>query len=243
MSNILFVLSGANHWTQSDGSSMPAGFFAEELVRPHQAFTESGHAITIASPGGRRPTMDQASIDPQVVGPDAASYRCYVESIAAQLESPAPLSDVSGHDYDAIVIPGGHAPMEDLHADEDLGRILSEATHAGAVVAAVCHGPAALLSATRPDGTWLFAGRRVVSLTNEEEEIFGTAAGAPWLLESRLRASGGVFEGAAPWTPHVVRDRRLITGQNPHSSALVADAILEELSRTGPSAAPLRAQS
>ena len=229
MSTILFVLSGADHWTQSDGSSAPAGFFAEELVRPHRAFTEAGHAITISTPGGRRPTMDQASIDPQVVGPDAAFYRCYVESIAAQLESPTPLSDVAGQDYDALVIPGGHAPMEDLYADADLGRVLGEATDAGAVIAAVCHGPAALLSATRPDGTWLFHDRRVVSLTNEEEEIFGTAAGAPWLLESRLRERGGVFEGAAPWTPHVVRDGQLITGQNPHSSALVADAILEEL--------------
>lgn len=239
MSMILFVLSGVDHWTQSDGSLMPAGFFAEELVRPHRAFTEAGHAITISSPGGRRPTMDQASIDPAVVGPDAASYRCYVESIATQLESPEPLGDLSGHDYDAIVIPGGHAPMEDLHADAALGRILGEATDADAVIAAVCHGPAALLSATRPDGTWLFDGRRVVSLTNEEEEIFGTAAGAPWLLESRLRAMGGVFEGAAPWTPHVVRDGRLITGQNPHSSALVADAIIEELRAARPAAARL----
>ena len=59
------------------------------------------------------------------------------------------------------------------------------------VVAAVCHGPAALLSATRPDGTWAFAGRKLAGFTNDEETQAGLAERAPWLLENRMREAGG----------------------------------------------------
>jgi hypothetical protein len=49
------------------------------------------------------------------------------------------------------------------------------------------------------------------------------------LLESRLRELGGRFEGTANWQPFAVRDGQLITGQNPQSSARVAEMLLEAL--------------
>jgi putative intracellular protease/amidase len=51
----------------------------------------------------------------------------------------------------------------------------------------------------------------------------------PFQLESRLRSIGGVFEGAANWQAFAVRDGWLITGQNPQSSALVAQHVLAAL--------------
>src|SRR6267378_2140187 len=49
-------------------------------------------------------------------------------------------------DFDALVIPGGHAPdkMRMRHAMVDLAR---EAMEAGKPVAAICHGPQVLISA------------------------------------------------------------------------------------------------
>jgi putative intracellular protease/amidase len=40
---------------------------------------------------------------------------------------------------------------------------------------------------------------------------------------------GGRFEGAANWQPFAIRDGQLITGQNPQSSHLVANTLLEAL--------------
>jgi putative intracellular protease/amidase len=37
------------------------------------------------------------------------------------------------------------------------------------IVAAVCHGPAGLLTASRPDGTWVFKDRQLTGFSNEEE--------------------------------------------------------------------------
>jgi protease I len=58
------------------------------------------------------------------------------------------------HDFDALVIPGGHAPdrMRMRHAMVDLAR---EAMEAGKPVAAICHGPQLLISANALRGRTL----------------------------------------------------------------------------------------
>ena len=107
--------------------------------------------------------------------------------------------------------------MEDLAVDEAMAELLLAADTDDTLIASVCHGPAALLSVTAPDGSWPFAGRRLTALTDEEETLFGTAANAEWLLESRLRERGAVFAGRPAWPPHVIVDGHLLPGQNPGS--------------------------
>jgi putative intracellular protease/amidase len=117
----------------------------------------------------------------------------------------------------------------DLFQDSDLGRLLIEADAAGKLIGAVCHGPAALLSAVDEEGRWRFAGREMAAFTDEEERLFGTADGAPWLLASRLRELGARHTGGPAYQPFNVRDRNLFTGQNPASSAPMARAMVAAL--------------
>jgi putative intracellular protease/amidase len=233
MSSILIVLSAADTWIRSDGSEYSTGFWAEELIVPFRRFANAGHTVDFATPGGVAPTLDPHSVDRAIVGDSADMLLEEVDAITDRLKKPLTLSDVDISDYDAVFIPGGHAPMVDLFQDRDMGRILSDAVGAGKVVGAVCHGPAALLSATSDDGTWLFAGRRLAVVTDEEERAFGTAENAPWLLASRLREYGAVVEGGPNWEAFVVQDGRLITGQNPASAGQVAAAVLAELGAAG----------
>ncbi|MFR9727930.1 type 1 glutamine amidotransferase domain-containing protein [Saccharopolyspora sp. MS10] len=230
MSTILIVMSGADTWERTDGSRYPTGYWAEELAAPHAAFVAAGHEVRFASPGGVLQPLDRHSADPEIAGPDCARH---VEHAAAALRAagpPRPLAEIDAADHSAIMIPGGHGPVVDLHQDPELGRLLHAADAAGAVIGAVCHGPAGLLSATGTDGSWRFAGRRMTAFTDEEERLFGTAEGAPWLLASRLRERGGRHVGGAPYEAHVVRDGNLVTGQNPASSAPLAEAMLAALS-------------
>ena len=162
-------------------------------------------------------------------GEQAPEFAAYIERLADQLASPLALGDVKVADYDAVFIPGGHGPMEDLAHDPDLGRILIEADAAGTITASLCHGPAALLSANLPGGRWLFTGRSLTVFTNEEERLNGTADKAPWLVETVLAARGATVESAAAWGEHVVVDGNLITGQNPASSRALAEKVLEVL--------------
>jgi putative intracellular protease/amidase len=230
MSRILIVLSAADLWTRADGSEYPTGFWAEELMVPYRRFVDAGHKVDFATPGGVAPTLDPHSVDPSIVGDSAArALRAEVDGIADQLEDPLTLSDIDIDDYDAVFVPGGHAPMVDLYQDPDMGRILSDAVARERIVASVCHGPAALLSASSDDGSWLFAGRHLAVVTDDEERAFGTAQNAPWLLASRLREFGAVVEGGPNWEAFVVQDGRLISGQNPASAGQLADAVLAEL--------------
>jgi putative intracellular protease/amidase len=231
MPNLLLVLTGADNWTLADGSGHPTGFWAEELVEPMRVFDDAGVDVTVATPGGVRPTVDEASLSPQGAGSQerAGELRADLDALADRLAAPERLEDVSPAQYDGVFIPGGHGPMEDLATSNELGQLLTTMLDDDKVVAAVCHGPAALLSATRPDGTWAFAGRNLAGFSDEEEAQAGLADQAPWLLESRMRESGGTIHGGPAWQPFSVVDRNIVTGQNPASSTEVAQKTVERL--------------
>ena len=110
-----------------------------------------------------------------------------------------------------------------------MGRILVEAQREKKIIAPVCHGPAALLAAKDEDGKWLFAGRKMTAFSDEEEVEFGTASNAPWLLADTLRKSGAIYEKGPNWGAFIVKDGNLLTGQNPGSTASLADAVIAAL--------------
>jgi putative intracellular protease/amidase/uncharacterized protein (DUF2267 family) len=231
MPSMLLVLTGSDHWTLDDGTRHPTGFWAEELLTPLDVFDDAGLEVTIATPGGVRPTVDETSLSADMVGGEepAAALRRALEARSAQLEAPVRLEDVSAEDYDGVFIPGGHGPMEDLAVSPGLGALLVSMLDDDKVVASVCHGPAALLAATRPDGAWAFAGRTLSGFTNEEETQAGLAERAPWLLEDRMREAGGTLEQGPAWQPFSVVDGNVVTGQNPASSGEVARHAVEQL--------------
>ncbi|MDQ0145234.1 type 1 glutamine amidotransferase domain-containing protein [Pseudarthrobacter niigatensis] len=232
MANILMVVSAADSLTMKDGSEHPTGYWAEELVVAHQTLTQAGNTVHIATPGGRKPTVDQVSLAAESAGGEdrAQGFRDYLEKIDGELAHPLVLADVDAAAYDAVVMPGGHGPMADLYQDTDLGRLLVSANRDGKIIAPFCHGPAGLLSATDDDGGFTFKGRRLTVFTNEEELGGGTGENTPWLVEDALKAKGAVIENGAAWSSNVVRDGNLITGQNPQSSEDVAKEVLAALS-------------
>ncbi|MFJ3670715.1 type 1 glutamine amidotransferase domain-containing protein [Streptomyces sp. NPDC090106] len=230
MSKILFVLTGADHWTLADGTSHPTGYWAEEAAAPYEAFKAAGHEIVVATPGGVVPTVDRASLAPDYNGGQEGADRvAAVLAGATELREPVDLTDVDLDDYAAVYYPGGHGPMEDLAVDAGSGALLTRALDSGKPLGVVCHGPAALLAAVRADGTNAFAGRRITAFTNTEETQSGFADKALWLLEDRLVEAGVQVGTGEPWAPHVVVDDNLVTGQNPASSAPVATELLKKL--------------
>ncbi|MFI6977101.1 type 1 glutamine amidotransferase domain-containing protein [Embleya sp. NPDC050154] len=230
MAKILFVLTGSDHWTLADGTRHPTGFWAEEAAAPFEAFTAAGHEVVVATPGGVEPTVDRASLAPEVNGgPDGvAAVTSALERFTA-LRTPIDLADVDLADYAAVFYPGGHGPMEDLAVDATSGALLTAALDSGKPLGVVCHGPAALLAAKRADGTSPFAGYRLTAFTNAEETQADFADRAEWLLQDRLTELGVDFREGTPWAPYVVVDRNLYTGQNPSSSAPLAAELVKAL--------------
>ncbi|MGW1728024.1 type 1 glutamine amidotransferase domain-containing protein [Streptomyces sp. NPDC002306] len=230
MAKVLFIVSGATYWVLKDGTRHATGYWAEEFAMPYKAITEAGHEVVIATPGGVIPTVDMMSLRPSMAGgEDGALELEEIIRSAEVMRRPLKLSDVRLEDYDAVYLPGGHGPMADLAYDADVGRLLTAQLASGKPLAIVCHAPASLL-ATRIHGESPFKGYRVTGFTNEEEEGVGLAAKATWLLEDELKDKVGVDFSRGPiWEPYMVEDRNLITGQNPHSAAILGDRLLEVL--------------
>lgn len=230
MAKVLFVVTGATYLVLKDGTRHATGYWAEEFARPYQAITEAGHEVVVATPGGTTPSVDMMSLRPSMA--DGEKGALELEEIirsAEVMRRPLQLSDVRLEDYDAVYLPGGHGPMQDLAFDADAGRLLTAALASGKPLAIVCHAPAAMLS-TRIHGKSPFAGYRVTCFTNEEEEAVGLASRCQWLLEDELKEKVGVDFSRGPiWEPYMVEDRNLITGQNPHSAAVLAERLLKIL--------------
>jgi ketosteroid isomerase-like protein len=135
--------------------------------------------------------------------------------------------------------------MVDLAENPDVLRLLCVTHNASCIVAAIGHGPAALLSAPhRADGLWLFDGYRMTGFTDEEEDQTRLGRlGMAWGLEAALKNRGAVFDDAlAAWASHVVVDRNLITGQNPASANATADAVLKRVGVPGKSTINIASQ-
>lgn len=216
--NILMIVTSHN---QIDANH-PTGLWLEEFAIPYQLFRQQTYTLTVASPAGGMTPIDPKSLEP------SATAETHQDALQA-LQYTEPLASIDPLQYDAVFFPGGHGTMYDLPT-EQVGEIVSQLFKAGKIIAAVCHGPAALVAAKQPDGTPLVKGKTVTGFTNEEEEAVQLAKLMPFLLESRLRELGAKFEKAPNWQDYVIVDGQLITGQNPQSSASTAKAVIKALS-------------
>jgi putative intracellular protease/amidase len=228
MAKVLFIVSGAAYWVLKDGTRHATGYWAEEFANPYEILIDAGHEVVVATPNGVIPTVDMMSLRPEMAGGIDGALR--LEAIiryAEAMRRPLQLSDVRLEDYDGVYLPGGHGPMADLAWDADAGRLLTAQLASGNPLIIVCHAPAAML-ATRIHGVSPFKDYKVTCFTDEEEEAVGLASKATWLLETDLKEKIGVNFSRGPiWEPYMVEDRNLVTGQNPHSAAVLGNRMLE----------------
>ena len=207
----------------------PTGFYWEELAVPYWRLRDAGLTVDLASLAGGAAPADPGS-EAEEGRPEAVQRFLDDADAMAQRQATLAIAGVDPTAYDLIFLPGGHGTMWDFAQSARLGAVVAQAYEAGAVVGAVCHGPAGLVGARLSDGRPLVAGKRVNSFTDAEEEAVGLTKVVPFLLESRLRELGGLFEGNAEnFQAHAVRDERLVTGQNPQSSERVASLLLQAL--------------
>lgn len=88
---------------------------------------------------------------------------------------------------------------------------------------------AALLD-VRKDGQPFIAGKQVTGFSVLEERLAWRKDKVPFLLEDELKQRGAHYgKSFLPFTPHVVTDGRLVTGQNPQSAKAVAERVIELL--------------
>ncbi|MBV4521173.1 type 1 glutamine amidotransferase domain-containing protein [Pseudomonas sp. SWRI74] len=255
--NVLVVLSDSDHLDLKDNKVFATGFYLNELMQPVKMLLEAGHSVTFATPEGKAPTLDESSNNKMYFNNDVDALREHktlLENLkitsreASPVISLARVEQIGYERFDAVYIPGGHAPMQDLLHSTALGKLLNNFHDNDKTTALVCHGPIALLSTladpvafTRQLETerktsingWTYAGYKFTVFSNQEEELAkGLLNGGAMKFypQTALEQAGGLFSSnTSPWTSHVVIDRELITGQNPSSAVDVGKAIVERL--------------
>jgi putative intracellular protease/amidase len=152
--------------------------------------------------------------------------------LMALLDATPKLADIDLDQFDALMIAGGQAPMFSFRANADLKQAIVHFYEAEKPVAAYCHGTSALVDVKLPDGSYLVEGKTVTGFANVEEDYGDAFVGQkimPWRVEDALTERGANYVQGGLFKAFVVRDGRLITGQQQYSSRKVAQAVVEAL--------------
>ncbi|WP_339919160.1 type 1 glutamine amidotransferase domain-containing protein [uncultured Flavobacterium sp.] len=224
MKKVLFVLT-----SHSDlgNTGEKTGFWVEEFAAPYYELADKGVVIDIATPLGGQPPIDPKSDDPSAATEDTKRFDKDTE-LKAKLSKTHKLTEVKESDYDAVFYPGGHGPLWDLATDKTSIDLISAFYSNKKPVAFVCHSPAALKN-VKVNGEFLVKGKKLTGFSNTEEAAVGLTDVVPFLLEDALQANGATYSKVEDWHPYAVEDGLLITGQNPASSKLVAEKLLQQL--------------
>ena len=220
---MLIVVSS---YGKEQGKQRP-GFEFDEFSQAWLIFKSNGLEIDVASPKGGIVEADEFNktkpYNEQVLN-DPTAMELLNNTIAT--------SKIKPEIYDAVYIVGGKGAMFDLPFDPSLQEII----HAiykknNAIVSAVCHGPAAFVNVKDEQGKYLIAGKKITGFCNDEEDKFGKTwkSEFPFMLEDKLKARDTYYEKGEAMLPHVVVDGRIITGQNPFSTTLLAEETLKAM--------------
>ncbi|MEO1263796.1 MAG: type 1 glutamine amidotransferase domain-containing protein [Bacteroidota bacterium] len=258
--NILVVMSEVSEMKLKGGYDYKTGFYLNELMEPVKIFMEAGHKLTFATPTGLAPTLDPVSDTPDhFLDTSQENYNAH-KALFNQLmltdkeHSPVVsfgrIEQMGIENFDAVFVPGGHAPLGDLVANDLLSKFLKHFNAESKPTGLVCHDPVALLSSlpnsnefeaemkvgkkAEPGKGWIYDGYKMTVFSNSEETVatkyyLGGDELFYWPENALTLAGGNYSRGEEDWAPYVVVDRELVTGQNNKSSAAVGKAVIKLL--------------
>ncbi|MBF0850968.1 type 1 glutamine amidotransferase domain-containing protein [Gluconobacter sp. R75690] len=253
---VLVVLSSAHELTLRDGRHYPTGFYLNEFAVPVQALIQAGYEPVFADPQGNAVTWDAHSASARYFGGSEKALQNTIQFVEGldSLKHPRTLASVrveGSSMYVGIVVPGGHAPLEDLMTDPDLGEILRAFHNDGKTTGLICHGPVALASSLpnargfhaalvagntndirRLAAGWPYTGYHMTVFSTPEEQFAETHQLKGHVLfypATALADAGAMVEEAQIWTPNIVTDRELITAQQPFSDKEFSVALVKAL--------------
>ena len=210
----------------------PTGAWLPEIAHPWHELRQAGIAVDLASPAGGRVPIDPGS-DPRTGGRGDDVVRAFLAEGLPLIEESLALTAIDAARYDAVLVAGGTGAVFDLPGNAALQALITAMWTEGKIVAAICHGTAALLDLRLADGSWLVAGRRLTGFTNAEEARVLPQAGQilPFLIETRARERGADFQQGEAFASFTVVDGRLITGQQNHSGRELGRHLVTALSQ------------
>lgn len=223
---MLFAVSNARFYGESDIRT--SNHFAE-IIYAYDVFDKAGYAIDFVSPKGGAVPIGYINSDSMMI-----DY-LYDEDFMNLLEHTKKAGEINPNEYTGIFYSGGGAAMFGVPLEESIQKIARDIYEQNeGIVSAVCHGTAGIANIKKSDGTYLVAGKRITGfpdLFEDKERAYFQEF--PFSIEEQVNANGGTFHYSSEgWDGYTEIDGRVITGQDPTSSALVAHAVIEALKKS-----------
>lgn len=233
---VLLVMSAADRLPLQNGKTYATGVFLSEFYPTYTALIRSGYTVDFATPGGRKATIDTESLKEKYwkkekhLLPEA---RAFILKNTGFLH-PKTLEEAlaNRNDYQGMIIPGGQGLMVDLIKDHQVTALLLHFAEKEKTIGLVCHAPALLLAIPKEKNP--FRGYRVSSVTWLEEMVIENfiMKGKPAnrKIGRQLKKHGMKHRKGLPASNFAIRDRKLVTSQNPYSNRAFTRHYLEALS-------------
>ena len=218
-------------------SSSETAFWLSEVTHPYWHLVERGVEIDFASPAGGQVVYDPYS-DPyfaQSTEPNDLVSKGFLAdpALVQKLASTLKLSEIDLDRYDAVHVAGGRGATFDLYPSEHVADALEHFWGKGKVVGAICHGAIAL--GNIPER---IKGRRTTGYTLEGDRtlqrMFGEGFLIPHFPQTVLEEAGSYYSRVGADDPYVVKDGRLVTGQNQQSASEYALVLLHAMTGDSP---------
>ncbi|MFI3546508.1 type 1 glutamine amidotransferase domain-containing protein [Mammaliicoccus sciuri] len=227
MKKIMIVNTSAEYY---EGTRKPTGLWLGELVHFYDYFNTEDYQIDLFNINGGETPIDPVSLNPLMLDKVTKAY--YNDhTFMEKLKNSPSISEANPETYDVIYFTGGHGVMFDFPDNTYIQDAVNEVYRHGGVVAAVCHGIAALLNVKDENGRYFIDHKQITGFSNAEEILANRKRLVPFMLESELKIRDAKYSKAkVPFRPYVQVDNRLVTGQNPQSPKQVAQAVARILS-------------
>lgn len=210
-------------------SGKVTGTWFEEVATPYYRLKGAGYEVVLASLTGGEAPIDLLSMQAPFTTPNTERFSA--DHVAMQtLKRTRRLNDIDHRDFDALFFPGGYGLLWDLASDSRTIRVVEEFYASDKPIAMVCHAPAILRDTKKPNGEWLVKGLTVTGFMNAEDDELDLSHHLLFSLEDMLKERGAQYKGTEKnWEAHIEIDGPLMTGQNPASAPILADALAERL--------------
>jgi putative intracellular protease/amidase len=233
---VIFIMSAAKELKLNYGKTYPeTGVFLSEFYLAYKEIVNLGYDVDFATPKGVVSSIDKESYNKKYWKSRDTLIAEATEFIKQNPKFNKPLTLEQAlenmNSYKGMVIPGGQGLMVDLFYDPNISKILKNFSQKGKSIGLICHAPALILSIPKEENP--FVGYEVNSVTGLEEFFIENFVmkGKPKnrKIAKQLKKLGLKYVKGKPAGNFAVRDRELVTSQNPYSNEAFNKLYLEAL--------------
>lgn len=220
---ILFITSNQHFYGNTELNT--SNHFAE-IVLAYDVFKKAGYEIDFVSPEGGAIPIGYINTSDEI-----QKRYLYDADFMKLLKRTYGPSAINPANYNAVYYSGGGAAMFGVPANVKIQDISREIYENNGIVSTICHGTAGIVNLKMSDGKYIYSGKNVNGFPDKfENKTADYYQTFPFSIEDAIANNGGNFISSEKgWDGFYQVDGRLITGQDPSASALVAEQVIEIL--------------